>query len=60
MKVKRKYEICQRCNYDRHVCGGCGSQLSHLEEKTGRHFRVHHPEEWARWQRPPASKKEET
>lgn len=23
---------CDRCNYDRHICGGCGAHLSHGTE----------------------------
>lgn len=24
------YSCCDKCNYDRHICGGCGEPLSHL------------------------------
>lgn len=23
------YNCCDRCNYDRHVCGGCGERVTH-------------------------------
>lgn len=25
----RRYDICETCNYDRHQCPGCGTELSH-------------------------------
>ena len=26
---RRRYDDCQRCNYDEHTCPGCGEALSH-------------------------------
>lgn len=32
------YQCCDRCNYDRHTCPGCGDNLTHLnnDSKTGK------------------------
>lgn len=41
---RRRYEHCDRCNYDRHECPGCGEPLSHngLErERWGDTWRPH-------------------
>lgn len=39
----RRYDHCERCNYDRHECPGCGESLSHngLEHAAGDVWRIH-------------------
>lgn len=39
----RRYDHCDRCNYDRHYCPGCGTSLSHngLERVSGDVWRKH-------------------
>jgi hypothetical protein len=29
---ERPWQTCDRCNYDRHICPGCGDNLRHGEE----------------------------
>lgn len=28
-RMRRRFDVCEQCNYDRHQCGGCGAELSH-------------------------------
>jgi hypothetical protein len=29
------WEVCEACNYNRHVCAGCGQELRHAETQSG-------------------------
>lgn len=31
------WEVCPACNYNRHVCPGCGTDLTHAEAQRGSH-----------------------
>lgn len=35
-----RYELCERCNYHQHICGGCGTHLTHSghELKDGQYI----------------------
>ena len=35
---RKMYEVCDSCNYERHVCHACGESLSHSEhDSDGNH-----------------------
>jgi hypothetical protein len=38
------WEVCERCDYNRHVCGGCGEELTHAQAQ-GAHYEEYHREE---------------
>lgn len=32
------YDVCDRCNYNRHQCSMCGDELTHAQQNNGTHL----------------------
>lgn len=39
------YLVCSRCDYNTHICPGCGEELTHAEDHPDRHYKEYHSDD---------------